>query len=96
MAAIWVGIDSGKRTHHAVVLDASGSVLLSIRVENDEATLLGLIQTVGELAAGDQVVWALDLNAGGAALLIALLAAHAAAALHPGPGRASRGSDLPR
>lgn len=86
MAAIWVGIDTGKRTHHAVVLDASGSVLLSIRVENDEATLLGLIQTVSEFAAGDQVVWATDLNAGGAALLIALLATHAQQLLYI-PGR---------
>jgi transposase len=49
-------------------------MLLSRRVVNDEAALLGLIGSVLALGGGDQVVWATDLNAGGAALLIALLA----------------------
>src|SRR5215204_6497110 len=43
MPAVWAGIDSGKRTHHCVVIDQSGLVLLSRRVTNDEAELLELI-----------------------------------------------------
>ncbi|KAA0017657.1 IS110 family transposase [Antrihabitans cavernicola] len=86
MPAIWAGIDSGKRAHHCVVIDQSGTVLLSKRVENDEAVLLELITTVTEIAAGDDLCWATDLNAGGAALLIALLANHGQQMLYI-PGR---------
>jgi transposase len=86
MSAYWVGIDSGKREHHCVVIDQTGAVLLSKRVENDESALLDLIATVAEIAAGGEVCWATDLNAGGAALLIELLAAHAQQLLYI-PGR---------
>ena len=74
MTAVWVGMDSGKWAHHCVVIDAGGRVMLSRRVANDEAALGGLITAVLELADGDQAVWATDLNAGGAALLLAMLA----------------------
>ena len=50
-----------------VVIDRAGTVLLSHRVDNDETALL-------DLADGDTVCWATDLNDGGAALLIALVA----------------------
>lgn len=73
MAAVWAGIDAGKRTHHCVVIDAAGRLLLSQRVNNDETLLLQLIAAVHEVADGGEVVWATDLNSGGAALLIALL-----------------------
>jgi transposase len=76
MPTVWAGIDAGKRAHHCVVLDQHGSVLLSTRVDNDENALLELISAVVSIAAGGQVCWATDLNAGGAAMLIALLAAH--------------------
>jgi hypothetical protein len=76
MAAVWAGIDSGKRTHQCVVIDAAGRVLLSQRVANDEAALLELTAAVLGVADGGEVVWATDLNGGGAALLIALLADH--------------------
>lgn len=76
MPRIWAGIDAGKRSHHCVVLDEHGNVLLSTKVDNDETALLELIGTVGGIAAGGQTRWATDLNAGGAAMLIALLAAH--------------------
>ncbi|OYD60966.1 transposase IS116/IS110/IS902 family protein [Rhodococcus sp. OK302] len=76
MSQVWAGIDSGKWTHHCVVIDQSGTVLLSKRVENDETVLLDLVETVVGIADGDNVCWATDLNSGGAALLIALLAAH--------------------
>lgn len=86
MPAFWVGIDSGKRAHHCVVIDQTGTVLLSKRVENDENALLELIATIAEIAAGGEVCWATDLNSGGAALLIELLAAHAQQLLYI-PGR---------
>lgn len=86
MPRIWAGIDAGKKTHHCVVLDQSGNVLLSRGVANDEAALLDLIATVIDLAADDGVCWASDLNAGGAALLIGLLAAHGQQLLYL-PGR---------
>lgn len=77
MHRIWAGIDAGKRSHHCVVLDEHGNVLLSTKVANDETALLELIGRVAGLAVGGgQACWATDLNAGGAAMLIALLAAH--------------------
>ena len=86
MTAVWAGIDAGKRAHHCVVMDATGRVLLSRRVVNDESVMLELIAAVVALGGGDQVVWATDLNAGGAALLIALLAGRGQRVLYI-PGR---------
>ncbi|RAX43629.1 IS110 family transposase [Arthrobacter sp. AQ5-06] len=86
MPDVWAGIDSGKSAHHCVVIDQSGTVLLSKRVENDETALLQLIAETAESAAGGEICWATDLNAGGAALLIELLAAHAQHLLYI-PGR---------
>jgi transposase len=86
MPTMWAGIDSGKRAHHCVAINSSGTVLFSRRVANDETELLELIATVVDLAAGDEVCWATDLNAGGAALLITLLAAHGQRLLYI-PGR---------
>lgn len=71
---IWAGIDIGKEHHHCVVIDADGTRLLSRRVANDEAELLGLIADVPAIH-GD-ALWAVDLNHGGAALLIGLLLGH--------------------
>lgn len=86
MPMVWAGIDAGKRAHHCVVLDRQGNVLLSRRVDNDETTLLELISAVVGVAAGAQVCWATDLNAGGAAMLIALLGTHGQHVLYI-PGR---------
>ncbi len=86
MITVWAGIDAGKRTHHCVVLDRDGAVLLSRRVDNDEAALGELIDAVVGIAGGGEVRWATDLNAGGAAMLIALLAAHGQELLYI-PGR---------
>jgi transposase len=86
MTAIWAGIDSGKRAHHCVVIDMTGRTLLSRRVVNDESALLELIAAVLAMGGGGQVVWATDLNAGGAALLIALLAERGQRVLYI-PGR---------
>jgi transposase len=70
-AGTWVGIDAGKESHWAHMLDASGIQLLSRKVENDEAELVALIEEVLSLA--QNVVWAIDQPGGSAALLLALL-----------------------
>lgn len=53
---------------------AQGKRLLSRRVLNDEPVLLELIGDV--LALSEDVLWAVDINHGGAALLIGLLLGH--------------------
>src|SRR5271169_2732412 len=70
---LWAGVDAGKSEHHCVVIDGDGQRLVSQRVANDEAVLLELIDAVTALADGAEVTWAIDLNHGGAALLITLL-----------------------
>jgi len=70
---LWAGVDAGKAEHHCMVIDAEGRRLVSQRVANDEPALLELIGAVTALAGGGEVTWAIDLNAGGAALLITLL-----------------------
>src|SRR5271169_5673072 len=72
---LWAGIDAGKSEHHCVLIDADGKRLLSRRVANDETLLLELITAVTALADGAEVTCAIDLNHGGAALLITLLIA---------------------
>ncbi|WP_224111647.1 IS110 family transposase [Mycobacterium avium] len=72
---VWAGIDAGKLSHHCVVIDEAGKKLLSRKVSNDEADLRRLIDDVAGLAAGGHLQWAVDLNAGGATLLITLLVA---------------------
>ncbi|MFF3788411.1 IS110 family transposase, partial [Streptomyces sp. NPDC001933] len=74
MPQIWAGVDIGKEHHHCVVIDAQGKRLLSRRVLNDETVLLELIGDV--LALSEDVLWAVDINHGGAALLIGLLLSH--------------------
>ncbi|MEU0634542.1 IS110 family transposase [Streptomyces sp. NPDC005989] len=71
---IWAGVDIGKEHHHCVVIDAQGKRLLSRRILNDETVLLELIGDV--LALSGDVLWAVDINHGGAALLIGLLLSH--------------------
>ncbi|MGW8353561.1 IS110 family transposase [Streptomyces wedmorensis] len=74
MALIWAGTDIGKTHHHCVVLDADGKRLLSRRVLNDEPELLTLLADV--MAIGEDVVWAVDVADGMAALWINLLLNH--------------------
>ncbi|MFG2260203.1 IS110 family RNA-guided transposase [Streptomyces mirabilis] len=71
---LWAGTDAGKAEHHCVVIGTDGKRKLSRRVANDETVLLKLISDVLELSEGKPVTWAIDLNSGGAALMIALLA----------------------
>ncbi|MGW4378238.1 IS110 family transposase [Streptomyces albidoflavus] len=74
MALIWAGTDIGKTHHHCVVLDADGTRLLSRRVLNDEPELLALLVDV--MAIDEDVVWAVDVADGMAALWINLLLNH--------------------
>jgi hypothetical protein len=67
----WLGVDAGKESHWARMLDASGTELLSRRVENDETDLSKLIDDA--LLLAEEVVWAVDQPGGSAALLLALL-----------------------
>ncbi|WP_243719797.1 IS110 family transposase [Actinomadura sp. KC06] len=53
------------------MIDPDGNRLLSRKVVNDEAEILGLITEANAL--GEDVRWAIDLNSGGGALLITLL-----------------------
>ena len=76
MPELWAGTDAGKVEHHCTVIDADGVKVLSRRVPNSEPELLQLLGDVLELADGGQVTWAVDLNAGGAALMVALLVGH--------------------
>ena len=73
MPELWAGTDAGKAEHHCTVIDTDGKRKLSRRVANDETALLELIADVLALSEGEAVTWAIDLNAGGAALMIALL-----------------------
>ena len=66
------------------MIDADARVLLSRRVANNEPELLELIGDV--LGLGRDVTWAVDLNSGGAGLLIALLVSHGQTVLYI-PGR---------
>jgi transposase len=73
---LWAGTDAGKAEHHCTVIDTEGRIRLSRRVPNNEDELLRLLGDVLDLADGIPVTWAVDLNAGGAALWIALLVNH--------------------
>ncbi|MFE1234628.1 IS110 family transposase, partial [Streptomyces sp. NPDC058745] len=94
MPELWAGTDAGKAAHHCTVIDTDGTKVLSRRVPNNEPELLELIGDVLALAEDGPVTWAVDLNAGGGALLIALLVNHGQRLLYI-PGRtvhhASRG-----
>src|ERR1700752_5368337 len=86
---LWAGVDAGKSDHYCVVIDADGKQLLSRRVANDEAALRELINAITALADGGELTWAIDLNAGGAALRSAVLICAEHRLLHisgrPGP-----------
>lgn len=96
MPELWAGTDAGKAEHHCTVIDNDATVYLTRRVPNDETELLALLGDVVELADGESVTWAVDLNAGGAALWIALLATTARSCSTSPAGPAPRLGCLPR
>ncbi|MBY6687484.1 IS110 family transposase [Rhodococcus sp. BP-149] len=67
---LWIGIDVGKRTHHACAVDSTGAVVWSRRVDNDQTAIDDLIRSVGTA----NVRWAVDLTSAVASLLLTLLA----------------------
>lgn len=67
--SIWVGIDASKGHHWAVAVDTEGETLFSMKVSNDEAQILALIETAREKA--DKVRWAVDISGRASALLLA-------------------------
>ncbi|ADG76923.1 Transposase IS116/IS110/IS902 family protein OS=Tsukamurella paurometabola (strain ATCC 8368 / DSM 20162 / CCUG 35730 / CIP 100753 / JCM 10117 / KCTC 9821 / NBRC 16120 / NCIMB 702349 / NCTC 13040) OX=521096 GN=Tpau_0274 PE=4 SV=1 [Tsukamurella paurometabola] len=74
MQPIYVGVDIGKRFHHACVIDATGSVLLSRQVLNSESDLNAIAAEVERQAEG-AAVWVIDVVSEISALLLAILAA---------------------
>jgi hypothetical protein len=83
---LWADVDTGKAEHHCVVIDVGGKRVLSRRVANDENAPRKLLSDVVELSEAGPVTWAIDLNSGGAALMIALLTDNGQKALYV-PGR---------
>lgn len=73
-ARLWAGIDVGKGHHWVCVVDDTGSMRWSAKVDNDETAVLNALAEVVTLA--DQVDWGVDITGTSAALLLALLAAH--------------------
>ncbi|GHC75205.1 IS110 family transposase [Streptomyces cinnamoneus] len=74
---IRAGVDIGKTHHHTVVINKEDKRLLSRRVAHDETEPLALIGDALEKSA--DLLWAVDLNHGGAALIglrIGLLVRH--------------------
>lgn len=70
---VWVGVDVGKATHHACVMDPAGKVVFSQKVANDQAAIEQLVARAGQAAV--EVRWAIDLTSNAAALLVAVLIA---------------------
>ncbi|WP_138999584.1 IS110 family transposase [Rhodococcus zopfii] len=69
---LWAGVDVGKEHHWICVLDTSGTVVLSRRCDNDEATIRAVITEVDAL--GETVSWTVDLTTVYVTLLLTVLA----------------------
>lgn len=70
---VWAGIDAGKTTHHAAVIDAEGQLVWSKKVHNSQTEIEQLIAHVNGIAG--EVRWAIDLTSSAAALVLAVLIA---------------------
>ncbi|MFI1920568.1 IS110 family transposase [Nocardia sp. NPDC020380] len=68
---VWVGIDVGKATHHACVVDENGKVCWSGKVGNDQRAIEALIDRAAGM--GIEVRWAIDLTSPMALMLITVL-----------------------
>lgn len=86
MPELWAGTDAGKAADHCTVIDRDGTKALSRRVPNNEPELLELVGEVLARAEDGPVTWAIDVNVGGGALLMTLLASHGQRLLYI-PGR---------
>lgn len=70
MPLFWAGTDSGKSSSLRPDRSVRDGTALETSQERRNA-LPDLIATMAEIAPGGEVCWATDLNAGGAALLVA-------------------------
>lgn len=74
---LWVGIDVGKQFHHACAVDQHGKTVFSRKVKNGQGAIEELIARThaksGTSGRPGEVVWAVDMTSGSAALLVALL-----------------------
>jgi transposase len=68
---LWIGIDVGKRSHHACAVDHAGSIVWSRRIDNDQTSVEELLRAVDT----SNVRWAVDLTSAVASLLLTLLVA---------------------
>ena len=85
---------TGKAFHWAVMIGGEGEILISRRVENEEADLSKLLKEA--LASGLEPTWAVDQIDGGAALLLALLWEQAQGVLHVPGAAVDRARDAHR
>lgn len=83
-AEIWVGIDVGKRGHHACAVDSTGKVCWSRTVGNDQRELEALIDYAA--ATAERITWAIDITGPIASLLITVLSISGERVLYV-PGR---------
>ncbi|MFJ7209422.1 transposase [Streptomyces sp. NPDC098789] len=70
MPELWTGTDASKAVHRCTVIDTDGTKVLSRRVPNNAPKLLEVIGDILALAKDSPVTWAVNLNAGGGALLL--------------------------
>jgi hypothetical protein len=69
---LWVGVDVGKEHHWVCVVDATGTVVLSRKLVNDEQAIRAVIADIDTL--GKETSWTVDLTMAYAALLLTVLA----------------------
>jgi hypothetical protein len=69
----YVGLDVGKGSHWACVIDEQGEVILSRRVEATEEALEAFCSEIAELGVNNERVLGIDLTGGPAALLEAVM-----------------------
>lgn len=69
---LFVGVDIGKIHHWVCAVDQHGTVLLSVKVANDETEIQQVIAAIAEMSVLSE--WAVDIIGAPSALLLALLA----------------------
>jgi transposase len=69
---LWAGVDVGKEHHWVCVVEATGAVVLSRKLLNDEQEIRAVIAEIDRL--GKEAVWTVDLTMAYTALLLTVLA----------------------
>ncbi|MDN3461081.1 IS110 family transposase [Rhodococcus sp. APC 3903] len=68
---LWVGIDIGKRAHHAAAIDVAGNLVWSHRITNDQESIERIVALA--MSTSTDVRWAVDMTSHEAALLLGVL-----------------------